>query len=95
MSTLTMQKVMITVPPTLLGQIDEAVARLNTSRSALFRQAMEFFFAEQQRQELRELLAEGYRVHAERDLRICEEFAAADYEALANQETHLAGTPQP
>jgi metal-responsive CopG/Arc/MetJ family transcriptional regulator len=85
---------MITVPPTLLGQIDETVARLNTSRSALIRQAMEFFFAEQQRQELRELLAEGYRIHAERDLRICEEFAAADYEALTGQEAQLIGAPQ-
>lgn len=95
MSTTTMQKVMITVPPALLGQIDEAVARLNTSRSALIRQAMEYFFAEHERQELRELLKEGYRIHAERDLRICEEFAASDYETLTGQETQLTGAPQP
>ena len=94
-TTTTMQKVMITIPPALLGQIDEAVARLNTSRSALFRRAMERFFAEQERQELRELLKEGYLTYAERDLRICEEFAASDYEALIHQETQPIGAPRP
>lgn len=95
MSTTTMQKVMITVPSVLLSQIDEAVTRLNTSRSALIRQAMEHFFAEHERQELRARLREGYLIHAERDLRICEEFAAADYEALTGQEAQFAGAPQP
>ncbi len=81
MSTIAMQKVMITVPPTLLGQIDETVARLNTSRSALIRQAMEFFFAEQQRQELRELLKEGYLYRAEESRQMAQEFFVAEKEA--------------
>jgi metal-responsive CopG/Arc/MetJ family transcriptional regulator len=81
MSTIAMQKVMITVPPALLGQIDEAVTRLNTSRSALFRQAMEFFFAEQSRQELRELLKEGYLYRAEESRQMAQEFFIAEKEA--------------
>ena len=76
-----MRRVMFTIPPSLLEQVEEAAAKLNTSRSGLIRQALEHFLEEQHRQELRELLKEGYLTHAERDLRICEEFAYADYEA--------------
>lgn len=80
-STATMQRVMITVPPGLWAQVEELAARLNFSRSRLIREALEQYLEMQRRLELRELLTEGYTVHAERDLRICEEFAAADYEA--------------
>ena len=80
-ATTTMRRVMITIPPSLLEQVEEAAAKLNISRSGLIRQALEHFLEEQRRQELRELLKEGYLANAERDLRICEEFAYADYEA--------------
>jgi metal-responsive CopG/Arc/MetJ family transcriptional regulator len=65
----------------LLGQIDATVARLNTSRSALFRQAIEFLFAEQQRQELRDLLKEGYLYRAEESRQMAQEFFIAEKEA--------------
>jgi metal-responsive CopG/Arc/MetJ family transcriptional regulator len=77
----TMQRVMITIPPGLLAQVEEAAAKLNLSRSRLIRDALQQYLEAQRHQELRELLREGYIVHAERDQRICEEFATADYEA--------------
>ena len=80
-ATTTMKRVMFTIPPSLLEQVEKTAAKLNTSRSGLIRQALEHFLEEQRRQELRELLKEGYLANAERDLRICEEFAYADYEA--------------
>ena len=96
MSTVTtMQRVIVTIPPGLLTQVEDVAARLNFSRSRLIREALEQYVEAQRRQELRELLKEGYVVNAERDLRICEEFAAADYEALTGQETQLTGAPQP
>lgn len=76
----TMQRVIITIPPALLTQVEDVAAKLNLSRSRLIREALEQYLANQQRLELREQLKEGYVVHAARDLRICEEFAAADYE---------------
>jgi metal-responsive CopG/Arc/MetJ family transcriptional regulator len=82
-STATMQRVMITIPPSLLKQVEETAAKLNYSRSRLIREALEQYLEAQRSQELCELLKEGYLVHAERDLRLCEEFAYADYEALA------------
>jgi len=76
----TMQRVIITIPPALLTQVEDTAAKLNFSRSRLIREALEQYLANQQRLELREQLKEGYVVHAARDLRICEEFTAADYE---------------
>jgi metal-responsive CopG/Arc/MetJ family transcriptional regulator len=94
-TTATMQRVMITIPPSLLTQVEETATRLKLSRSRLFREAVEQFIELQRRQELRELLKEGYLVHADRDLRICEEFAAADYEALVRQESLSAEEAKP
>jgi len=72
---------MFTIPPALLESVEALAARLHISRSHLLRNALEAYIAEAERQELRELLKEGYQVHAERDLAICKEFAYADYEA--------------
>ena len=74
------KRVMFTLPPGLLEEVDAAVAKLKTNRSSLIRQAIEHLLEEQRRQELRELLKEGYLYHAERDRRLCEEFAYTDYE---------------
>lgn len=79
----TMQRIIVTMPPELLAQVEEVAEQLSFSRSRLIREAVEQYVEARRRQELRELLKEGYIVNAERDLRICEEFAAADYEVVA------------
>jgi CopG family transcriptional regulator/antitoxin EndoAI len=76
-----MKRVMFTIPPSLLEQVEEAAAKLNTSRSGLIRQALEHFLEEQRRQELRELLKEGYLYRAEESLRLSDEFYIAEQEA--------------
>lgn len=78
----TMQRIIVTMPPELLAQVEAVAEQLSFSRSRLIREAVEQYVEARRRQELRELLKEGYILNAERDLRICEEFAAADYEAL-------------
>jgi len=83
-TTRTMRRIMVTMPPELLHQVNEVAARLNFNRSQFIRQAVKAFIEEQCRRELRESLKEGYQVNAERDLRIAEEFAHADYEAVAH-----------
>jgi metal-responsive CopG/Arc/MetJ family transcriptional regulator len=80
-TTTTMRRVMFTIPPALLKSVEALAAKLRVSRSNLVRSALESYIAEVERQELCELLKEGYQVHAERDLAICKEFAYADYEA--------------
>ena len=81
-TTPTMRRIMVTMPPDLLQQAEEMAAKLNFNRSQLIRQAVTAFLEEQRRRELRELLKEGYLVNAERDRRIAEEFAHADYETV-------------
>ncbi len=77
-------KVMITLPPALLADIDEQAAQHQTSRSGLIRLVLERYLAEQRRSALREQLKEGYIVNYERDRQIAEEFAHADYEATVH-----------
>jgi len=81
-TTHTMRRIIVTMPPDLLQQVEEVAARLNFNRSEFIRQAVEAFLEQQRRRELRALLKEGYLVNAERDRRIAEEFAYADYETV-------------
>jgi len=76
-----MRRIMITVPPHLLQQVDEAATRLHFNRSQFIRRAIEFFLEEQRRRELRELLKEGYLARAQESLEIAEAFYAAEQEA--------------
>lgn len=75
-----MQKIMITMPLELVQRLDQAVDIEGTSRSQLIREVLELYLQEKRRQELRAHLEEGYRVHAERDVRISEAFRFVDYE---------------
>jgi len=81
--TQTMRRVMLTIPPELLQQVNQAASRLDFNRSRFIRQAVKAFIEQQRRRELRELLKEGCVVNAERDLCIAEGFAHADYETAA------------
>lgn len=90
-----MQRIIVTMPPDLLSQAEEVAGKLNFSRSRLIREAVAQFVELQRRQELRDLLKEGYIVNAERDLRICEEFAAADYETVTRHVPPYVEEQQP
>jgi metal-responsive CopG/Arc/MetJ family transcriptional regulator len=76
-------KVMISLPPALLSELDAEASKAGSSRSGFLRQLLEQHLAEQRRRDLRALLAEGYQRNAERDLAISEEFAHADYEVAS------------
>ncbi|HUV90104.1 MAG TPA: ribbon-helix-helix protein, CopG family [Anaerolineae bacterium] len=79
-----MHRIIVTMPPDLLQQVEEMAARFSLNRSQFIRQALETFLEEQRRCELRELLKEGYLANAERDRRAAEQFAHADYETVAH-----------
>lgn len=80
-TTRTMRRIMITMPPDLLQQVEETATKLNTNRSQFIRQAIEAFLEEQRRRELRELLKEGYLYRAQESLQMAEEFYVAEQEA--------------
>ncbi len=77
----TMQRIIVTMPPDLLSQVEEVAAKLNYSRSRLIREAVEQFVEAQRRQELRELLKEGYLFRAEESRQLAQEFFVAEKEA--------------
>lgn len=77
-----MRRIIVTMPPDLVQQVEEMAEKLDFNRSQFIRRAVEAFLEEQRRRELRELLKEGYLANAERDVCIAEEFAHADYETV-------------
>ena len=80
-TTQTMRRIIVTMPPDLLQQVEEMAAKLNFNRSQLIRQAVRAFLEEQSRRELRELLKEGYLYRAQESLEMAEEFYVAEQEA--------------
>ena len=76
----TMQRVIITIPPTLLTQVEDVAAKLNLSRSRLIREALTQYVEAQRQQELHELLKEGYLFWAEESCQLAQEFFAAEQE---------------
>ena len=58
-TTQTMRRIIVTMPPDLLQQVEEMAAKLDFNRSQFVRHALETFLEEQRRRELRELLKEG------------------------------------
>lgn len=80
-ATQTMRRVIVTMPPNLLQQIEEMAAKLNFNRSQFIRRAVEAFLEEQRRRELRALLKEGYLYRAQESLEMAQEFYVAEQEA--------------
>lgn len=80
-TTATMRRIIVTMPPDLLSQVEEVATRLNFSRSRLIREAVAQFVAAERRQELRELLKEGYLYRAEESRQLAQEFFIAEKEA--------------
>ena len=80
-TTQTMRRIIVTMPPDLLQQVEEMAAGLNFNRSQFIRQAVKAFLEEQRRRELRELLKEGYLYRAQESLQMAEEFYVAEQEA--------------
>jgi metal-responsive CopG/Arc/MetJ family transcriptional regulator len=60
-----MERVMLTLPPELLGAVDEAARRLGHNRSQVVRQALAEWLARRERQEFEALLTQGYQELAE------------------------------
>jgi metal-responsive CopG/Arc/MetJ family transcriptional regulator len=76
-----MQRVMITIPPSLLQQVEAMMTKTNSSRSQLIREALEQYLETQRLQELRELLKAGYLYRAEESQRLAAEFFIAEQDA--------------
>jgi len=84
------KRIMITLPDSLLQEVDGVAKRENRNRSEFIREAMRCYIEEKRRLELRERLKEGYRKMASLNLELATEAVAAENEALALYEEVLA-----
>lgn len=84
------RRIMITLPDSLLQEVDGIARQENRNRSEFIREAMRRYIEEKRRLELRERLKEGYRKMAGLNLELAGEAVAAENEALALYEEVLA-----
>jgi len=75
------KRIVVSLPVTLLQEVDGVVKREKKSRSELFRQAMRLYLHEQKKRQIRESLERGYQEMASINLRIAKEAIYAEAEA--------------
>lgn len=84
------KRIMITMPDSLLQEVDGLARQEKRNRSEFIREAMRRYIEEKRRLELRDKLKEGYRQMAGLNRELAEESLAAGNEALALYEEVLA-----
>ncbi|HEY8342616.1 MAG TPA: ribbon-helix-helix protein, CopG family [Calditerricola sp.] len=81
MSRLVNKRIVVSLPVTLLQEVDGVVKREKKSRSELFRQAMKLYLREQKKRQIRESLERGYQEMASINLCLAKEAIYAEEEA--------------
>lgn len=69
-----MEHINITFPIQLKKELDSAAKTEGTKRSTLIQKAVRFYLANRKKKELEKLMAEGYVVMADENLKITKEF---------------------
>lgn len=78
-----MRRVMITLPNTLLREVDGLAANDRVTRSEFIRQAMNRYLQQRRRLDLQQRLKRGYQEMGGLNLALAEEGLALDQESLA------------
>lgn len=84
------KRVMISLPHSLLQEVDGIVERENLNRSQLIREAMRLYIAEKKRREIRERMKEGYMEMANLNLELANEGILIEGRCLTSYEVNLA-----
>ena len=84
------KRVMITMPNSLLEEVDGLARQENRNRSEFIREVMRCYIDERRRMELRERLKEGYRTMSQLNRELAEEGSSAAQQSLALYEEVLA-----
>ena len=72
------KRILISLPDSLLSEIDKFADGDNTTRSEFIREAMRFYIKERRRRNIREMMEKGYEEMGAINLQIAEEFAEID-----------------
>lgn len=89
------KRIMISLPDSLLTEMDGFVREKGKSRSEFIREAVKRYMEEHRRMELRERMKEGYRKMAAINLALAEGALAVDEELFASYESCLQESERP
>ncbi|MGE5558874.1 MAG: CopG family ribbon-helix-helix protein [Bacillota bacterium] len=84
------KKIQISVPASLLTEIDRITDKEKTNRSELILQAIRMYLKDRRNRALTVQMKDGYRAMAEINLALAEESVSADDEQFKNYEKRLA-----
>jgi len=85
-----LKRVMISLPNTLLREVDGFVQKGSGNRSEFIREAMRLYLNERKRQELREQMRTGYLEMSEINLELADEGISYDVKIIDYYEERLA-----
>ena len=83
------RKIILSLPDTLLTQIDRLSEVKGTNRSALVRDALALLLEESRKEEIRTMLVQGYAEMGELNLSLAEQGLAVDVRELSAYEQEL------
>ncbi len=84
------KRIMISLPDSLLKEIDSIVNNENTNRSEFIRKAMQLYIREKTKVEIRERMKKGYQEMATINLSLAELGLSLDVSSLENYEVKMA-----
>ncbi len=84
------KKILISLPDTLLREVDSIITVEKTNRSEFVREAMRLYIHERRRIEMRDKMKKGYQEMAEINLKLAEFCFEVDCELHYNYEEKLA-----
>ena len=85
-----LKKILVSLPDSLLQEVDSIVTVEKINRSELVREAMKLYIRERRRIEMRDKMKKGYQEMAEINLKLAEMCFDADSELQLNYEEKLA-----
>ncbi|MBQ7717788.1 MAG: ribbon-helix-helix protein, CopG family [Clostridia bacterium] len=84
------KRILISLPDSLLSEIDNYAEIDSITRSELIREAMRFYIKERRRRNISEMMEKGYEDMGAINLKIAEEFLEIDELQLKNYEQMLS-----
>ena len=85
-----LKRIMISIPNSLLQEVDGIAAMEKLSRSQFVREAMRLYIEERKRRTVRDLMKKGYQEMAVINLLLAEEGLSADDEVFGQMPAALA-----
>ena len=84
------KKILVSLPDTLLEEVDDVVNRGDMNRSEFVREAMKFYLKERKRRDIHERMKQGYLEMGNLNLQIAEDCLRADNEQQCTYEEFIS-----